>query len=155
MAFEFDFIVATDKPALLALSTLELLASAKAALSELGYKVHIASNHDDFQLRFSRVQYNVLVMEQLFAAATPEENLSLRNLQLMPMSLRRHAVSVLFGESFQTLSPMQAFQYSVHAVVNPADLAAFGPIIQQTIADHDLFLQPYREAQQRVAHVKD
>ena len=155
MAFEFDFIVATDKPALLALSTLELLASTKAALSELGYKVHIASNHDDFQLRFSRVQYDVVVIEHLFAAATPEENLSLRNLQLMPMSLRRHAVSVLFGEQFQTLSPMQAFQYSVHAVVNPADLPAFGPIVQQTVADQNLFLQPYREAQQRVAHAKE
>ena len=40
MATTFEFISASDKPALLAFSTPEWLEAAKTALTELGYKVH-------------------------------------------------------------------------------------------------------------------
>ena len=39
MSNKFDFISATDKPALLAFSTPEWLEAAKTALNELGFKV--------------------------------------------------------------------------------------------------------------------
>ena len=42
MPEKFDFISATDKPALLAFSTPEWLETARSALNELGYKVHTA-----------------------------------------------------------------------------------------------------------------
>lgn len=152
MAFDFDFILATDRPALLALSTMQSLATVKAVLSSLGYKVHVASNHEDFLFRFGRVQYQLVVLEELFAASTPEENLTLRQLKQMPMSQRRHAVSILIGERFRTLDPMQAFLESFHAVVNSADLESFGPVVQQTVADHDLFIQTFQETHQRLVH---
>ena len=152
MAFDFDFILTTDRPALLALSTMQSLANAKAALSSLGYKVHVASNHEDFLLRFGRVQYQVVVVEELFAASTPEENLTLQQFKHMPMGQRRHAVSILIGERFKTLDPMQAFHESFHAVMNLTDLESFGPVVQQTVADHDIFIQTFREAHQRLAH---
>jgi len=151
VAFDFDFILASDRPALLALSTMEALATVKAALSSLGYKVHSASNHEDFFFRFGRVQYQVVVVEELFAASTPDENLTLQQFKHMPMGQRRHAVSLLIGERFKTLDPMQAFRESFHAVVNPADLGSFGPVVQQTVADHDLFLQTWLETQHRLA----
>jgi hypothetical protein len=131
---------------------MESLATVKAALTSLGYKVHVASNHEDFLFRFGRVQYQVVVVEELFAASTPEENLTLQQVKHMPMGQRRHAVSILLGERFKTLDPMQAFLESFHAVVNSADLASFGPVVQQTVADHDLFIQTFRETHQRLAH---
>jgi len=48
MAEDFDFVSATDKPALLAFSTPEWLDAARTALQELGYKVHTAATHGDF-----------------------------------------------------------------------------------------------------------
>jgi hypothetical protein len=150
VAFEFDFILASDRPALLALSTMESMATVKAALSSLDYKVHSASNHEDFFFRFGRVQYQVVVVEELFAASTPEENLTLVEFKRMPMGQRRHAVSLLIGERFKTLDPMQAFQESFHAVVNAADLDSIGPVVQQTVADQELFLQTWRETQNRL-----
>ena len=66
MADQFDFISATDKPALLAFSTPEWLEAARAALSELGYKVHTAATHSDFLIRFSQVHYQVVIVEELF-----------------------------------------------------------------------------------------
>jgi len=149
MANKFDFISATDKPALLAFSTPEWLEAAKTALTELGYKVHTAATHSDFLIRFSQVRYQVLIVEELFAANDLSENLTLQALQTMPMQQRRHTTVILFGNSFQTFTPMQAFQFSVHAVINASELFLLKQLIEKAIADNTLFLNSFREAQSR------
>jgi hypothetical protein len=149
MSTKFEFISTTDKPALLAFSTPEWLEAAKTALSELGYKVHTAATHGDFLIRFSQVRYQVVVLEERFAANDITENLTLQALQQMPMGQRRHATVILFGDSFQTFTPMQAFQQSVHAVVNTSELFLLKQLIEKAIADNTLFLKAYREAQHR------
>src|SRR5215467_15378885 len=149
MPTQFEFISATDKPALLAFSTPEWLEAAKTALNELGYKVHTAATHGDFLIRFSQVRYQVVVLEERFAANDITENLTLQALQQMPMGQRRHATVILFGDSFQTFTPMQAFQQSVHAVVNSSELFLLKQLIEKAVADNNLFLKAYREAQSR------
>ena len=149
MTSKFDFVSATDKPALLAFSTPEWLEAAKTALLELGYKVHTAATHSDFLIRFSQIRYQVVIVEELFAANSPGENLTLQALQNMPMGQRRHATVILFGDSFQTFTPMQAFQQSVHAVINSSELFLLKQLIEKAIADNTLFLTSYREAQNR------
>src|SRR2546422_151348 len=147
MSSQFDFISATDKPALLAFSTPEWLETAKTALNELGYKVHTAATHGDFLIRFSQIRYQVVILEELFAANNISENLTLQALQNMPMGQRRHATVILFGDSFQTFTPMQAFAQSVHAVINTSELFLFKQLIEKAIADNNLFLTSLREAQ--------
>jgi hypothetical protein len=149
MPNRFDFVSATDKPALIAFSTPELLEAAKSALVELGYKVHTAATHSDFSVRFSQVRYQVVIIEERFAANSIEENLTLQALQKMTMTQRRHATVILLGESFQTFMPMQAFQQSVHAVINPSELFLLKQLIEKAVADNGLFLHSYREAQAR------
>src|SRR3954471_16116060 len=150
MSNKFEFVSTSDKPALLAFSTLEWLEAAKTALSELGYKVHTAATHGDFLIRYSQVRYQVVVLEERFAANDMTENLTLQALQQMPMGQRRHSTVILFGESFQTFTPMQAFQQSVHAVVNSSELFLLKQLVEKTIADNELFLQTFRETQARV-----
>jgi len=65
------------------------------------------------------------------------------------MSQRRHATIILLGNSFQTFTPMQAFQYSVHAVINSSELFLLKQLIEKAVADNTLFLHSYREAQTR------
>jgi hypothetical protein len=150
MSDRFEFIGANDKPALLAFSTPEWMDAAKAALQELGYKVHTAATHSDFLIRFSQVRYQVVVLEECFAANTIEENLTLRSLQAMQMTQRRHATVILFGNSFQTFTPMQAFQQSVHAVINSSELFLLKQLIEKAVADTAMFLFNFREVQNRV-----
>src|ERR1044071_8476449 len=109
MAEKFEFISAADKPALLAFSTPEWLEASRSALAELGYKVHTAATHGDFLTRFSPNRYQGVIVEELFAANVLSENLTLQALQNMPMAQRRHATIILFGDSFQTFSPLHAF----------------------------------------------
>jgi len=150
MSDKFEFLGATDRPALVAFSTPEWLESVKTSLEELGYKVHTAATHSDFLIRFCQVQYQVVILEERFAANSLEENLTLQSLQRMPMNQRRHATIVLFGESFQTFTPMQAFAQSVHAVINSSELFLIKQLIEKAVADNTMFLHSYREVQTRV-----
>lgn len=150
MSDKFEFISTTDKPALLAFSTPEWLDEARTALGELGYKVHTAATHGDFLVRFTQVRYEVVVIEERFAANDITENQTLLAVQKMPMSQRRHCAFILFGESFQTFTPMQAFQQSVHAVINASELFLLKQLIEKTVADNNFFLNNYRDAQTRV-----
>jgi CheY-like chemotaxis protein len=153
---ELEFVSLNDRPALVALSDPEWIDAAKTLLSEIGYKVHAASNHDDFIVRFGRIQYQVVIIDENFCAAVPEENLALRYLQQLPMAQRRHCVFILLGDSFSTLNTLQAFQQSVHAVINRDEMkmlgpSVLGPIIQRVVADNDLFLHVYRDTQMQIA----
>jgi hypothetical protein len=151
MSGSFDFLTATDRPALLALSTPEWQELAQAALNELGYKVHIAATHGDFITNFTQVPYQVVIIEECFAADTAPENRSLGFLQQAQMQLRRHATIILVGDSYTSFNPMQAFQNGVHLVVNRSEMLLLIQFIQKAVADNDLFLHGYRETQRRVA----
>jgi hypothetical protein len=150
MSDKFEFIGADDKPALLAFSTPEWLDIIRTSVQELGYKVHTAATHSDFLIRFSQIRYQLVVVEENFAANTIEENLTLRSLQTMAMSQRRHATVVLFGNSFQTFTPMQAFQQSVHAVIGSSELFLIKQLLEKAVADNTMFLHSFREAARSV-----
>jgi hypothetical protein len=150
MPENFEFISAADKPALIAFSTPEWMDTARTALEELGYKVHTAATHGDFHIRFSRLEYQVVVMEELFCANTLAENATLHALQEMPMTRRRHATVVLIGDSFQTFNPLQAFQQSVHAVINRSEIFLLKQLVEKAVADNRQFLKDLHETQTRL-----
>lgn len=150
MTDKFDFINATDKPALVVCSNPAWAESSKNALQELGYKVHTVSTHEDFATRFSQVRYHIIIIEDLFNAAKIEDNTSLNSLKKMPMSQRRHATIILLGSSFKTFAPMQAFQHSIHAVINGAEVIVIKQLIEKAVADNALFLNNFREVQKHL-----
>ena len=150
MTGSFDFVGSGDKPALIAFSTPAWMESAKAALTELGYKVHTAATHSDFILRFSQVQYQVVLVEELFGANHIGENLTLKSLQNLTVGLRRHATVLLIGDSFQTFTPMEAFKHSVHAVINSSELFLLKQLVEKAVAENAAFLYNFREIQNRV-----
>jgi hypothetical protein len=150
-AFETHFITAADKPALVALSNPEWLEASKKVLKELGYKSHVAATHPEFTMRFSQVRYQVVLLDELFAANKPDENLTLKMLQAMPVNQRRHATIILFGNSYKTFAPLQAFQNSVHAVINGAELPMLKQLVEKAVADNDLFFYSFRDVQKRLS----
>lgn len=150
MALEFEILSPEDKPALLGVGSGDLLTISHSALIELGYKVHIAENHEEFLTRFGQFQYQVVVLEETFGGVAPEDNTALKTLQQMPMNQRRHAVILLLGESFETLNALQAFQQSVHAVINRGDMDKAQLIFQQVVNDATAFLHVYRSTQEKL-----
>jgi len=150
MSLEFDFITTSDRPALVGTTTPAVTDAMQAALAQLGYKVHMAQNHGEFLHRYTQVPYQMVVVEETFAGSTLESNESLQNIQPMLMVHRRHSVFVLVGASFATFNPLQAFQYGVHAVLNPSELFLAQQLLEKAAADNDLFLHTYRDNLRRL-----
>ncbi|MBM3848333.1 MAG: hypothetical protein FJ405_18855 [Verrucomicrobia bacterium] len=151
MSGEFDFITTTDRPALLGISTVAIHESVQSALTQMGYKVHTTQNHGEFLHRFNQVPYQLVVLEETFSESTLEMNESLIAVQGMLMSQRRHAVMVLVGNSFSTFNPIQAFQYGMHAVLNPNEMFLTQQLLEKAVADHDVFIHTFRDAIRRLA----
>jgi hypothetical protein len=150
MSEEFDFIGPNDLPALVAVSTPEVLATVKDTLAAMGYKVHIVESHLQFETRYNQINYQVVVIEDIFAGNPLQDNPSLQFLQGLPMAQRRYAVIFLLGGAFETLNTLQAFSQSVHCVVNYTEIQMLAQLIQKTIAENNLFLNTFREVQHRV-----
>jgi hypothetical protein len=147
---EFDIIGPSDQPALLAISTPEVIGMVKTTLHDMGYKVHVVENYDQFDLRYNQINYQVVVIEEIFAGSDSLQNPTLRMVQNLPMSLRRHATIFLVGQSMETLSTMQAFSYSVHCVINYSELQMLSELVQKTVAENEMFLTTFRDIQRRV-----
>jgi len=154
MADRFDFVSATDRPALLALTKPEWITVVQTALSELGYKVQKIGTHLEFPSRFAQVPYQILVIEDGFAETPLADNMTLQIVQALPMNQRRHTTIVLIGENYETLNALQAFQMSVHAVINYSEMPLFRQLLKKVISENDSFLSNFREISQRVSQGK-
>ena len=154
MPLELEILAPGDRPALLAISAPDVLHYTEGVLDQMGYKVHSASSHDEFLERYGRVQYEVVMIDDRFCGSTPEQNRALTTFQTMPMALRRHATAFLLSYELATLNPLQAFQKSVHAIINPADLDKLMLLIQQVVNDNLTFLNVFRDVQGRIAQGK-
>lgn len=154
MSLDLEILAPTDRPVLLGISSPDILDYAQGVLDQLGYKVHTATTTDEFLDRFSRVQYEIILLEDTFGGVPVEQNESLRTLQLMPMALRRHATVLLLSDTLPSLDAMIAFQNSVHATINRNDLDKLMLIVQQVVNDNTLFLNTYRDVQRNIAQGK-
>jgi hypothetical protein len=146
---DLDIIGPHDQPALLAISTPDLAASVKASVTGIGYKVHVVDGPLLFETRYSQVNYQVVFIEETFACGSAVENTTLAMIQNMPMNQRRHATFFLIGPSYETLDTMQAFGLSVHCVINTAEMPVLAEVVQKTVAENDVFLAAFRDAQRR------
>lgn len=147
---EFDIISPHDQPALLAITSPEVLAAARSALADMGYKVHAVDDHTQFDARYSQVNYQVVIIEENFAGSSIFDNATLRLMQNLPMNQRRHATVFLIGGSVETLNTLQAFAQSVHCVINYSHLSMLAELVQKTTAETELFLTTFRDVQRRL-----
>jgi hypothetical protein len=148
---EFEIIGPSDQAALLGVTTPEIKSAVKTALAELGFKVHIVDDHEQFDFRYNQTNYAVIVIEETFAGSDSLENPSLRLMQNLPMSQRRHATLFLIGPSMETLNTMQAFAQSVHCVINYSEMPMFSELVRKTMAENEMFLTAFRDVQRRVS----
>lgn len=121
------------------------------ALNEHGYKVHTAGTHADFITRFLQNKYGIVVTEELFACDSLEENESLISLQKMQMEQRRHTSIILLGDGVQTFNVLEAFQRSVHAVVNRSEIFLLSQLVPKVVEDREYFWKTFDETKTMLA----
>lgn len=154
MSESFAFFSHRDNPAMVAVSTPEFRSGISAALHELGYKVLAVDDHDEFVARYNAIPFQVVIIEEIFGGVLPGQNPTVQWVQWLPMVNRRQAVFVLLGDMFGTLNSMQAFQQSVHAVVNYSEAPIMSQIIQKIVAENDAFYAGFREIQKHAVKAR-
>ncbi len=142
---DFDFIAPGEKAALIAITQPDILQCVQNVLTDSNFKYHSVDTSDEFATRFGQFEYLPVIIHETFASNSLEENETLKIAQRFSMPVLRHAVFFLIGERFETMNTLQAFQQSMHAVINPTELPNMKAILDKTLTESDLFMHTYRD----------
>jgi len=142
----FDFLEEGAETALICESEPDLRAQIRSALRGLGYQVREPKTPIEAlkQMRFH--VFDVIVLDELFGTADPDENNVLRFLERMAMDTRRDIFLTLVSERFRTNDHMAAFNKSVNLIVNRNNIGDFGTIVKRGVAENVAFYRVFREA---------
>lgn len=151
---DFEFLSGNDKPALICINSPEWAGVAQAVLTDLGYKPFLLANPADFSARFAQLQYQVVIIDEAFGGTSISDNATLALIQRMPMPQRRHCVFILLTSIYESMNALQAFQQSVHNIVNYNDISVLAQVVQKTVSDNATFYQSYLDVQKRVNQSK-
>jgi hypothetical protein len=141
---KMDFFEVGDKTSLICADP-SVGESIRATLRELGYKFHTAETSETAIDRMRYTQYDVIIIQENFAGSSLRSNAVLNYLAPLPMAQRRYSFVCVIGPSFKTLDAMQAFQQSVHLVVNPNDLPNLTAIVKKGLAEFESVYRVYKE----------
>ena len=123
-------------------------ATAMEALEALGYLGEVGETPAGVIDSLRKVSYEVIVLDQAWAGATPLDNPLLAAIQSMPMPVRRYIFVALLGQHLKTLDHMMAFAKSVNLVVGYGDLREFTALLTGAIGDNDQFYRVFRQVLQ-------
>src|SRR5215813_10069331 len=116
-----------------------------AALEQLGYTMLPATTAEEAGERLRRTAFEIVIVDERFESSGVLDNIVLRILNTMPISLRRWMYVVLLGREFKTFDNMMAFARSVNVVVNLNDLPHLPAILKKGITDHVEFYRTFRQ----------
>ncbi len=116
----------------------------KTALAELGYTVHIVNDPKEAIDRLWQGAYGLVILHDEYGGSA-EDNSILKNLQPMPMSIRRFMYVGLIGKLYRTLDPIAAFCKSVTFLVAEGELGNLKAIVQEATSENDRFYRVFRE----------
>lgn len=137
-----------ERPALMCIDGQDRRKAVRAVLQQLGYDPETPGDPTEAADSLRKIAYDVVVVDEAYGGVPAVENLVLRALGLMAMSVRRYVFVLLIAGDVKSFDHATAFARSVNAVVNPNDLAHLGPALRRAISDNDTFYRVFREVLQ-------
>jgi CheY-like chemotaxis protein len=118
-----------------------------------GYNVKFAETATDALAVMRLHIFDVVVLDELFDANTPEANEVLKHLQGQNMATRRRFFVALTGRGFPTSDRMVAFNKSVNLVINTENIDESGELIRQGVVDNAAFYHVFNETLVKVGKI--
>ena len=106
-------------------------------LRKLGFKVHLATSHQQAQQRLSTRAYDVTVLLENLEGCQLDSNPLLQYLCALPTDERRQTFVVLLCQSFATSDAMNAYAQSVDLLINYQDIAQFAVVAGPAFEEHE------------------
>jgi CheY-like chemotaxis protein len=142
----FDVFEPNDKTALVCMDVPEMERLAVQQVRELGYKVHTGTSADDLVFKQRLHPYDLLLLAENYGGTTVATNPVLAAALRSVSNPQHRQIVVLVGATFATADEMQAFQHSVHLVVNLSDVVNLRPLIRRAALKVQEFYQRYADA---------
>jgi hypothetical protein len=136
------------RPALMCVDDDERRKAVRAVLQQLGFDPETPGDPTEAIDGLRKVAYHVVVVEDTYGGGGALDNVVLKALNTMAMSVRRYMFVLLIAADVKSFDHATAFARSVNAVVNPNDLAHLGPALRRALVDNDAFYRVFREVLQ-------
>lgn len=145
----FDYVEEGARTALLCEPDPSVRGRLKMALANLRFKVTEPGSAREAlkQMRFHL--FDLVVVNELFDADSPENNHVLKYLGRLAISQRRQTFVLLFSDEFRTNDNMAAFARSVNLVINLKNIDETEKILAASISDNNDFYQIFFESMKR------
>ena len=141
----FDFVEAEGETALVCEADPALKEKISAAMTSLGYMITEAGSAKDALKKMRFHTYDVIVLDERFDTAAPDENDVLQYLENLSMVTRRDIFVALVSERFRSMDNMAAFNKSVNLVINTKNIDDVGTILKRGVSENNAFYRVYKE----------
>ena len=149
----FDFVEEEGKTTLICEPDPTVKKTLVTALENMEYHITDAKDTRDAVTNMRYHVYDLILINESFDTANPDQNGVLNYLELLPMSIRRNIFVVLITNRFRTMDNMMAFNKSVNMVLNVKNINDFEKILTGRITESDFFYRIFREILKKLGKV--
>jgi len=149
----FDFVEEEGKTTLICEPDPAVRKTLVSALENMEYHITDAKDTRDAVTNMRYHVYDLILVNESFDTANPDQNLVLNYLERLSMPIRRNIFVVLITNRFRTMDNMMAFNKSVNMVLNVKNINDFGKILSGRITENDFFYRIYRETLKKLGKV--
>lgn len=146
----FDFVDMEGETALICESDLSLREKISESMKSMGYMLTEAASAKDALKKMRFHTYDVIILDELFDTAAPDENDVLRYLEGLSMATRRDTFVALITDRFRSMDNMAAFNKSVNLVINTKNINDVGSIIKRGTFENAAFYRVFKESMQKL-----
>lgn len=114
-------------------------------LSDLGYKLQSAKSPEHAVHKMKFTEFDLVALNDEYGTDDLNENAAYQYLITLPMSQRRKIFVVLAGKKLKSANNMEAYAYSVNAVINTNDFEKLNILLKKSINDNDMFYKIFKE----------
>ncbi len=146
----FDFVGEGGATALVCEPDAAVREKIGGGLKALGYQVTAPASAKEALKAMRFHLFDVIVLNELFDTANPDENDVLQYLENLNMTTRRRTFVALVSEKYRTMDNMAAFNRSVNITINLKNIEDAGKIVKQGVADNRAFYHVFQETLQKM-----
>jgi hypothetical protein len=116
-----------------------------STLKSLDFNVIEPATFKEALKYFSFHTFNVIVVNENFAAGPDGVNYFLDHLEHLPMSIRRQVFVVLISATFATMDYMHSLNKSVNLIINQDEISEMGLILKKEMEENEYFYHVFKE----------
>ncbi|MCP4683102.1 MAG: hypothetical protein GY864_12270 [Desulfobacterales bacterium] len=122
----------------------------KQVIKELGYSYVSAENNAEAIKKMRFNHFDLVILSDLFGGIELGQSPIIRNLNYLPMAIRRKMFLALIGDKLKTMNPSMAFVMNADLVVNRRDTDKLSIILKKAISDNEEFYSVFMEVFEEV-----